>query len=184
MSKEKRELRKHYLQIRNGLSEEKKKSAGKSIWNKIFSCDYYKIANVVFVYVSYNNEVDTIEAIEHMLAEGKHVVVPKCDVSGKTMSLYEIQSLTDLRMGAYGIQEPLGEKERKVKTEEIDLAVVPGVAFDKKGMRLGYGGGYYDKFLAEFSGTSVGLVYAQCYSEELPVEKFDRGVDIVVCPEE
>jgi len=183
MSKEKKELRKHYLQIRNGLSEEKKKSAGISIWNKIFSSDYYKIANVVFVYVSYNNEVDTIEAIEQMLAEGKGVVVPKCDVSEKTMSLYEIQSLTDLRMGAYGIQEPSGE-ERKVKTEEIDLAVVPGVAFDKKGMRLGYGGGYYDKFLAEFSGMSVGLVYAECFSEELPVEKFDRGVDIVVCSEE
>ena len=121
--------------------------------------------------------------IERILKDGKRLIVPKCNTKERVMELYEITSLNQLVIGAYNIPEPSGAA-RRVERDEVCLAVVPALAFDRSGARLGYGGGYYDKFLSGFCGYSVGLAYPQCMADELPYEEFDCRVSEVMYAKE
>ncbi len=135
----------------------------------------------VFTYVSSPElEVDTRKLIGALISEGITVCVPKCRVSTCTMEFYKIKGTDDLRQGYYGIMEPDTEKTEMVSGDKCELCIVPGLAFDKNGFRIGYGKGYYDRFLSGFRGIKTGLCYDDCVFDEIPQDKYDISVDSVV----
>ena len=139
----------------------------------------YKNASVILTYVSKNPEVDTLHLIAQALADHKRVAVPKC-VGEHTIDFYFIKSMDDLEVSTFGVQEPIVERCRKIKDYRNCFCIVPGMSFDTDGYRLGYGKGYYDRFLAGFTGATVGLCYSKCVRWSLPKGFYDKPVDILV----
>ncbi len=187
MIEEKKALRKFFAQVRDAICAEEYAEINRQILHNIIASQYYKNAETIFTYVSFGSEVDTSALIKEALSNGKRVAVPKCNLSEHTICFYEIKSLSQLKEGAYKIPEPSDEllENGAVKLiEKADLAIIPALAFDKRGMRLGYGGGYYDRFLKDFDGISIGVSPRQCITEKLPTGEYDCAVDVVFCPEE
>ncbi len=174
---EKRVLRRKWREIRNGVLCPAEKS--RQICEKVCRHSAIAEAKTVFVYLSFGSEVETIELVKQLLAMGKRVGVPKCDTKHRTMVAAEITEITGLIPNSYGILEPT--KDAPILSKgEIDVVLVPALAFDEEGFRLGYGGGYYDKYLADYSGVVLGLAFAACVTKRLPRGDFDRPVDAVV----
>lgn len=179
------EYRKKYTEIRASIDDKRRDIENKIIADKLFDMDEYKSAETVFVYVSYGTEVDTKKIIKKMLTDGKRVAVPLCDTESHTMSLILTDGLERLTKGAYGIYEPnrdevLRGEMTEITESQVDLAIVPGLCFDVNGNRLGYGGGYYDRFLENFNGFSVGLAFSDCVTEFLYTEEHDCRVNRVI----
>lgn len=183
MTNEKKDFRKKYREIRKNISAEKKQRENKKIYESFFKLPEYEKAKTVFAYVSYKDEVETLSIIEKMIQDGKVVSVPFCHTETHEMSAVIIESLSCLKEGAYGILEP-DECGRKLKKDEIDLVVVPGLCFSEEGYRIGYGGGYYDRFLEGYKGFSVGLAFSDCIAKEIPTDNTDKKVDKVIFPKE
>lgn len=179
VSEEKARLRALHKERRQSLGEEEKQALDLKIEEKFLNSDQYKRARVILTYVSTELEVDTRALIDAALADKKTVAVPRCNPSGCTMDFYEIRSLSDLKKGYFGILEPTKSCKRLEKYGKA-VCVVPGMTFDRAGNRIGYGKGYYDRFLAEFRGTSVGFCYSMNTVEELPTGEFDKSVDFVL----
>ncbi len=177
MSKE--QLRRELLRKRNELDIDLRHRESASIRNTLLSMSDYQNAKTVFVYVSYKSEVETNHIIDAMLKDGKRIAVPLCNVKTHTMQTVKLTDMSQLRCGAYGILEP-DIKAGVVSPSEIDLAVVPAISFDRNGMRLGYGAGYYDRFLADFKGVSVGLCFSDCIVGSLPAYEFDKPVNKII----
>ena len=142
----------------------------------------YRSAEVVLWYVSMPSELVTSPAIEAALAEGKRVAVPWCD--GDDLGLWRLESVSELEPGTWGIPEPppsrREEPERLVAPEAIDLVVVPGLAFDRRGRRLGHGKGYYDRLLARSSAVRAGLCYEAQVFPNVPAGPRDAVMDWLV----
>lgn len=184
---EKKVLREKFAAVRDSVSAESREVQQSEIFNAVVESAEYKKADCVFLYVSFGSEVSTRSLLDRALDDGKSVAVPLCDVKRHTMTVVLIDSMKCLKEGAYGIPEPdrgavLRGELKTAEPEEIDLAVVPALAFDVEGNRLGYGGGYYDRFLESYQGVSLGLAFGECVCERLEVEAFDRPVSRVVYP--
>lgn len=182
MIEEKKRLRNEFKKIRNSIEKSVRASESERIIEMLLETEEYRNAKTVFAYVSVGSEVETYNLLERILSDGKRLAVPLCDTDSRIMSAVQIEDLSQLVCGAYGIPEP-PEDGRTLGREEIDLVVVPALCFDRSGMRLGYGGGFYDKFLCDFKGESAGLAFSQCIAESLPAEEFDCRVGRVICPE-
>ena len=180
----KKKLRSEYLKRRNELSPEQRKAASKKIREWVFANKRYKAAKTVFVYASYKSEVETKELIQGALRQGKRVAVPK--VNGEEMDFFEIQSWEELFPGYQGILEPQSAGKEPVVPVESDIFLLPGAVFDRSGGRIGYGGGYYDRYLERISAAgSVPYLMAlgfrcQLYSWKLPLEEHDRKMDCIL----
>ena len=168
-------LRNKYLKIRKNINN--KKEIDDIIFNKVISLKEYKESNLVLTYVSLKDEVDTFKLIEYSLKIGKKVAVPKCE--GDIIKFYLISNLTDLKKGKFNILEPTTNK--LVTNFENSICIVPGIAFDKNNNRIGYGRGFYDKFLQNYNGIKIGLVYSECICERIDMEKTDIKMDKIVC---
>ena len=173
-------LRSKYREIRVMMSQNKKEIMDKEIEEKFFSLYKYKKANIVLIYVSKEIEVNTLDIIKKMWLDNKIVGVPKCNGDDKSMDFYIIKSFDDLEKGMFGLLEPSILRCKKITDYSTGLCVVPGFCFDFSGYRLGYGHGYYDRFLSRFNGTTVGFCYSNCTSFKLPHGKYDKCVDILV----
>lgn len=171
----KSELRKKYKSLR--VSDAVK---DKLIFEKLISLKEYKTAETVFCYASYKSEVSTNDIINHSLKEGKRVALPVIIDKAGNMDFYFIDSLSDFDINEYGIPEPNKDSCEKATADEYTLLIVPALCFNRNGFRLGYGGGYYDRFLTGFNGTSVGLCYGNCICDDIPVESYDIPVNIVI----
>lgn len=180
MIDEKSILRKKYLKIRRDIPSDSRFLQSKRITASFLSSDEYKNAMSIFAYVSLDDEVVTRELIERMLLDGKIVSVPFCDKEKNIMYPIRISSFADLKKGAYGIEEPEFCKEKVMAKKDIDITIVPMVASDRALNRLGYGGGYYDRFLADFNGKSIGFCFCECLAEELPADKFDIKLNRII----
>ncbi|WP_392486169.1 5-formyltetrahydrofolate cyclo-ligase [Haloimpatiens sp. FM7315] len=178
---EKRELRKKMNSKRKNLPKDFKNSLDKKIYNKIVLNKNFIKANSVFLFVSYNNEVDTHKIILKALSENKIVSVPKVISKEKGMVALEIKSFKDLEIGAYGILEPK-ENCKIIDPSSIDFALIPGLAFDENGNRLGYGGGFYDRFLNLMTNSShkVGISYDFQIVNEIPIDANDMKITELV----
>ncbi len=178
---EKIKLRNDMKKIRQNLTQQKKKFLDNKIHQSLYKLWQYNNCDLVLTYVSKEIEVDTFKIIEKALKQGKKVAVPICIVDGCLMDFYYINSIeNDLESGAFGVLEPIVSKCTKVTDFSNALCVVPGFSFDAQGYRLGYGKGYYDRFLNKFEGTTVGICYSQCVKWELPHGYFDKPVDFLV----
>lgn len=174
----KKELREKYKSIR---AEAKSALADGRIKEALLSLPLYKTADILFIYCSIGSEADTAGIILEALACGKKVALPKCMNREGEMNFYIVDRIgSSLTKGAFSINEPDDEICEPACDSEKSLCIVPGLAFDKKGNRLGYGKGYYDRFLSRFKGSSVGLCFDKCLCEELPCDKYDRRVDTII----
>lgn len=171
-------LRKQLLRIRSELPIEYRKTADKVIIQKFLTMKEYEQADIIFTYVSTEEEVNTRKLIKHALSRKKTVAIPRCLEKG-IMKAYRITHLEELHLGKYGILEPLEECE-ELKPEKIDLAVIPCVACSPNGIRLGYGGGYYDRYLPQTSACKIVLCRQQMLWDNIPQEPHDCPVDIVI----
>ncbi len=176
---EKNELRKTMKKTRSALDRVKKFDYDAEIQSRVLSLRDYAGSDILFTYVSMDTEVSTRALIYAAWANGKRVAVPKCDESTSEMTFYIITSVDDLKPGYYGIMEPDPEKCERVTDYSHGLCVVPGLSFDAEGYRLGYGRGYYDRFLKHFRGVSVGLCYSSYLKWKLPRGGYDVPVDII-----
>ena len=134
----------------------------------------------MFTYVSTPIEVDTRALINHSLKSGKKVAVPRCVPGTREMEFYYINSLDELEKGTFNVDEPNPDKSKAATEFKKSICIVPALCFDKRGYRLGYGGGYYDRFLSKYNGYSIGICYNNCIVPKLIHGRFDRKPDIVV----
>lgn len=176
----KRLLREKYFKKRKSKDSLIKKTNDQLILNKLFSFDKYKKCNTVFMYMSKPDEISTYKLFEKALFDKKTVALPRCIEGKKELQFFKVNSLTDLEEGKFKILEPKKNICSQILSCEKDLCVVPGISFDMQGYRLGYGGGYYDRFLTEFKGNTVGLCYEDLIVSVLPKDKFDIAVDTII----
>jgi len=180
VQKNKSDLRSFYLRKREQIPTDQKDIWDQSIFNRFIQLNSYINAEVIHVYVSIDkkNEVDTFQTINHSLRKGKKVVVPKIANDG-LLEHFEINTTADLKRNNWGILEPEGGRE--VNTQELDIIIVPMVAGDRGRNRLGYGKGFYDRFLSTTDAFKVGLLFdIQIYPDLLPVESFDVQLDLLL----
>jgi len=165
-------FRKEAARRLSALTEEEISAGNKAITRRILNHTAYRNAKCIFTYVSCGREADTRAILADALAAGKTVCVPRC-LEGGRMELCRISSFADLTATRFRIPEP-PEGTPTVPIEQIDLALVPCVAANRAGLRLGHGGGYYDRFLAEFHGTSLLLCREALVFGHIPGEAHDR----------
>ena len=137
---------------------------------------YFKEAKVVFCYVSFENEISTLDLIQELLKE-KRVVVPYCTDKEGSMICVEIKNMAELETGSYGISEPKIPIEFDKK--EIDFCIVPGLAFDSFGGRIGFGKGYYDRFLKGTNAYKLGICHKELFFSSIPKDELDISMDEV-----
>jgi len=172
-------LRKRILKRLNEQSAHERVRKSLEIKKRLFALKEFKFAKTVMFYVSKDGEVDTIQMIKDTLRMGKRVAVPVTKVEKKELIASQILDLEkELTRGPYGILEPKSGYVRPVPVEEIDLVIVPGIAFDKMGRRLGRGAGYYDRFLKKFHKDIpfIGLAFDFQVLENLPILSHDIPV--------
>ena len=180
---EKKKLREEILKKLHDISREEKDSKVEKLKEKLFSLEEFKQAKCVMFYVSKHYEVDTHKMIDESIAMGKKVVVPITLKEEKTLRLSELKDREkELVRGHYGIHQPHENHVRPVSLEDVDLMIVPGLAFDKERHRLGHGGGYYDRFLekAPPSIFTIGLAFDFQIVDELPKHTTDIPVDRIL----
>lgn len=177
----KKDIRKIIKERRSLLTKEKKENLDKLIFKKVVNSKEYKEAEFIFIFVSYDSEIDTHKIIKQAIVDGKKLCVPKVISLEEGMIVVQIKSFEDLEAGAYGILEP---KDNTLKIDEslIDVSYLPGLAFDRKGGRIGYGGGFYDRFLRKTRKNSkkIALGYSFQILEEVPMSSDDEFIDGII----
>lgn len=179
----KKKLREEILQKLHGISKEEKERKVKTLKNKLFSLRQFKKAKCVMFYVSKHYEVDTHQMIDESMAMGKKVVVPITLKEEKMLTPSELKDRDkELIKGHYGIHQPGEGHIRPVSLEEVDLMIVPGLAFDRSGHRLGHGGGYYDRLLEKAPPNvfTVGLAFDFQIMDRLPIHTTDIPIDKIL----
>jgi 5-formyltetrahydrofolate cyclo-ligase len=180
------ELKKNFrtaaLRARDALSEQQRKLKSSLIMDRLYSMPVVQEAFLFFVYVSFSSEVDTHGLIRMLLAEGKNVSVPCIERSSKIMRASRIKSMEDdLAPGCYGILEPAPGCLNPVENRTIDVVIVPGAAFTPDGFRIGYGGGFYDRFLKNCPAVTVGIAFDLQVFDKIPFDvQWDVPLDYVV----
>jgi 5-formyltetrahydrofolate cyclo-ligase len=160
-----------------------RKVLSEKIAAQLFETKLWQISNFIGITVSRKFELDTISIIKKAWEEGKTICVPKCYSANKKMEFRELSSFDDLENVYMDLYEPIIEKTKDIPKENIDLLIVPGLVFDKKGYRIGYGGGYYDRFLQDYQGSTLSIAYSFQTAEQLPFEEFDVPVEQIITEE-
>lgn len=180
---QKRRIRRSVLAARRGLSEEEREARSLHIWERLSVLSCYRRATVILCYMSFDKEVLTEGLIRRAIVTGKRVVLPVVQSDRHTLELSEISHVEhDVAPGYRGILEPRPERRRPVAVEELDLAVIPGVAFDVQGGRLGFGAGFYDRLLSGFPRDvlKLGVAFDLQVVPALPRQPHDITMDGIV----
>ena len=174
----KKSLRKIMREKRKLMDKSEKNILDKNLREKLFETEEYKNSKVIFVYVSTEEEINTTEIIKRAFVDGKVVTVPKVMKNGEMRAL-KINSLDELKVGYFNILEPSESAEDL--SDIVDLVIVPGLAFDKENKRLGYGGGFYDRFFEKYKECfKISLCYDYQFVETVYPEKYDISVDRII----
>lgn len=171
--KEKKQIRKQMQQRLADLSKPLYEHCSYQIAQRLFAESFWKEANTISITISRMPEVDTYQIIRRAWEEKKTVVVPKCYPADRTMKFRVLSAFNELESVFFGLYEPIEEKTDQVEKKDINLMIVPGLAFTKRGERLGFGGGYYDRFLEGYEGEKIALAFQQQIVPSLPVEHHD-----------
>ena len=175
----KAELRKQVLQEMKAISREQKQAIDQALTEGLLQHPFYQEANTIATYLSFPHEFQTQGLIEQALKDGKKVLIPKTYPKGRMdFVVYNPQQLVKT---SFGLLEPQGDLE-VVDVSQIDLIHVPGLAFTREGYRIGYGGGYYDRYLEQFSGHTLSTVYP-CQIQDFISENHDIPVQEVLIDE-
>ncbi|MBQ3529265.1 MAG: 5-formyltetrahydrofolate cyclo-ligase [Oscillospiraceae bacterium] len=174
---DKKALRKEIREKKRAMTREEIISRSEKLGELFLSTEAYQNAKTVYGYLPYNQEVRTVPMLEQALRDGKKVAVPK--IYGDTMKFLYLDDLSQVEKNSMGIPEPVADTP--VAEDKTALVLMPGVAFTKKGDRIGYGGGFYDRFLAEEPDhPTLALCYDFQIVEHLPTEDYDIPVDTVL----
>lgn len=182
LTEEKQALRRAVRRQVAALPPDYLRMAGREIAARLAACPEYRRARTVLGFVSMKTEADMLPFLRQTLDAGKRLAVPLCTAPGR-MEARLISGMDDLHTGSYGILEP-GPECPLLAPAEIDFAVVPCVACDRLGNRLGHGGGYYDRYLAEYAGSAALVCPEALLQPAIPVEPLDRPVGLVVTERE
>ena len=173
----KQELRRTIRERKRAMTEEEIVERSNALAEKFYNTPAYQAASTIYGYLPYNQEVRTVPMLQQALDEGKRVAVPK--VYGEEMRFIYLEDLTQVSKGYAGIPEPIADAP--VAEDKQALVLMPGLAFDPQGHRIGYGGGFYDKFLAkEPHHPTLALCYEFQMQAHLDTEEFDIPVDTVL----
>lgn len=174
----KQELRKLCINIRHNIDSRSEKD--NRICSLFLNSELYKNARQLLCYMALSEEVNCDAIIQRALDDKKRVAVPYCTNEYGDMEFYYISSFGDLAVGSYNIREPIPNNCQKAVHFDESILLVPGVAFDKNGNRLGYGKGYYDRFLEKFTFNSVGLCYNTLVIDHINGDSHDVPVEYII----
>ena len=172
----KSKLRKQVLQEMKALSQEQKQAMDRALTKRFLNHPFYQEAKTIATYLSFPHEFQTQELIEQALKDGKKVLIPKTYPKGRME--FVVYNPQQLAKTSFGLLEPQGDLE-VVEPSQIDLIHVPGLAFTTEGYRIGYGGGYYDRYLEHFAGHTMSTIYP-CQVQEFNFENHDIPVQEVL----
>jgi len=173
---ERRGLRREMTALRDGLSDDYRRAQSNAIERIVLTSRLWQDADSVFMYCSVGSEVSTRGLMRHALAQGRALYLPRCEGRG-VMHAVRVRSLDALQPGRYGIPEPTGCELMELRP---DLCLAPGLAFDRCGGRIGYGGGYYDRFLGNWKPVTAALAYPCQLIGRVPVQAHDMPVDHII----
>ena len=178
----KQEVRKKYLTIRREMNKREQKAA--AVAAKLFAMPEYTTAKTVAIYYSMASEVCTDHIRHAAIAEGKRVALPR--TFGDYMNFYHISEGEKMTRSDFGVWEPLENPEKLITPQEIDLIIVPGLAFDRDLNRLGFGRGFYDRYLSQTDAFKIGICYDGQIAEEgeIPTDKYDIKMDRIITEKE
>ena len=176
----KSQIRTEYKEKRKSISAEEKQKRDQEICKRFLALSSYRYADTILLYSPLKNEIDTYAIAKDAFAKGKKVAYPRC-IEGNEMVYHYVTNENCLSSGKYGIMEPNEELPLYVPQNlGHTICVLPAIVYDKEGYRLGYGKGYYDRFLSAFKGTKAGLIYSDFIIDNIPHGKFDLASDFVV----
>ena len=177
-------LRRRMLGRRDVMDTRTRAALSRARVRDIVETSVYRRSNTVMAYASFGSELQTDEFVRHVLDQGKILLLPKVNRQRELLEIYRVRDpVQDLRVGTWGIREPRPDRCTRVEPAIIDFVLVPGLAFDRRGGRLGYGGGFYDKLLADSLSPCAWLVAGAFESqmvEKVPVDEHDMPMDVVV----
>lgn len=176
-------LRKEIIQLRDNLDSNNKNIMDSDIFDNLISTEILDKYNNIFCYVNFGSEIDTMKIMEYILQKNKNLYIPYIDKDNDIMKLSLIKNLKeDLEPGYYNIPEPKKSLRNFVNNDIIDLVITPGVAFTREKYRMGYGGGFYDRFFSSLNSNplKVALLYDFQLVNEIPVEEFDIPVNMLI----
>ncbi len=170
----KQEIRNTIRSIRDNIPEEQISEKSKTIIQHLKDLDEFKKANIVMSYLSLKSEVNTIELIKEQLQQ-KTVIIPF--VEENNIKISKLSDFNDLKEGNFGVLEPIKKEEYK---ENLDIVLVPGIAFDQSGARIGFGKGFYDRFLKDRNSLKIGLAFEEQITKNIPTEDYDIPMDMII----
>jgi len=180
----KREIRRRILTLRNAMPRAEIAAASLEIVKKLREMEEIRRASTLMVFLSFGSEVHTDDLIRWGWGEGKRIVVPLCCPETRELMPCRIDGFDELEAGHYGIREPKADRLRVVSPGEIDAVLVPAVAYDRWGYRVGYGGGYYDRFLPKVPHAArIGAAFACQIMPEVPTDRYDVQVERIATEE-
>ena len=176
---EKKNARQIYKQLRRELSDKERTSLDSKLYFNTVNCQAFISADTVLCYYPVKGEPNILPIVEQALKLGKKVAFPISHIESRELTFHLISNLSELREGTYGIPEPQAKFPSPTELKN-SVCLVPALAFDKKGKRLGYGGGYYDRFLSDFEGISIGLAYHRFFVDSIPADEYDATVKLII----
>ncbi|MBQ3592248.1 MAG: 5-formyltetrahydrofolate cyclo-ligase [Clostridia bacterium] len=182
IKKQKDDIREEYKQRRVEMPMEERHRRDEAICHVAEGLVSFRYAEYVLLYAATEGEIDVNAIAELALEKGKKVCFPRCDKKTHTMTYHMVNSLDELAVDSYGILEPAEDAPVYEPDKDTGAAVcfVPGLVYDKAGYRLGYGKGFYDRYLSAFSGCTIGVVYSDYILPVVPRGRFDVSVDILL----
>ncbi|WP_101844291.1 5-formyltetrahydrofolate cyclo-ligase [Halobacillus sp. Marseille-P3879] len=169
-------LREQGKLILKSFSNNKKRLIEEKLHQQLFNSAAFKQSGSIATTVSLPGEWSTYPIIKHAWEEKKKVFVPKCDPRSKKMTFYHLTDFNQLETVFYGLKEPSPSKTTPVLKNDIDFILVPGLLFDRQGYRIGYGGGFYDRYLVDYQGRTASMLSKEQLIKSIPVETFDEPV--------
>ena len=178
----KKDLRKEMLKKRSNLSAEIREEYSKTVASSLYENEDYKKAEIIMAFLSFGSELDTRYLIEDSIAKGKIVVIPVMVPETKELKISRILDYSELEIGHYNILTPKKEFLRFLDPKTIDLILVPGLIFARDGYRVGYGGGYYDRFLAGIDKRvpKIAIGFDMQLVDTVPTDHYDIPVDYIL----
>ncbi|ART77266.1 5-formyltetrahydrofolate cyclo-ligase [Sutcliffiella horikoshii] len=181
--KEKSVLRDEMKKKLGGMDRSSHAAKSKDIHDKLFASKEWQHAQAIGVTISRFPEVDTEAIIMRAWEEEKRVAVPKCYPSTKSMEFYFLENLNQLESVYFGLKEPIVKEVELCPKDKLELVLVPGLIFDEEGYRIGFGGGYYDRYLVGYTGSKVSLAFSQQLVKKVPTDYYDIPVHKIVTNE-
>ena len=178
---QKNELRAKYMELRKAIPQDRKREADSAICRRVAASVSFRFAETVMLYSALPTEIDMSELARLALSQGKRVVFPRCIPDTPLMNFHEVTDLSALQSGSFSIMEP--RESAPIWTPmpaDKAICIIPGVIFDRDGHRVGYGKGYYDRYLSDKNIQRIGVIYDDFVLRSLPHGRYDLAVDLIV----